>query len=125
MPSRPKKPCARPGCSELVEAGQRYCEQHKRQEQKRYDNQRGTSAQRGYTARWQRARKRYLAEHPLCVECEKQGRLTPATVVDHVIPHKGDRRLFWDQGNWQSLCKRCHDKKTAREGSTYAGKGKI
>ncbi|MCR8827199.1 HNH endonuclease [Photobacterium sp. TY 1-4] len=39
----------------------------------------------------------------------------PATDVDHITPHKGDRRLFFDQSNWQSLCKSCHSRKTARE----------
>ena len=38
-----------------------------------------------------------------------------ATVVDHIIPHKGDQKLFWDTRNWQPLCKPCHDKKTATE----------
>lgn len=38
-----------------------------------------------------------------------------ATVVDHNIPHKGNKVLFWDVSNWQSLCKACHDAKTARE----------
>lgn len=57
----------------------------------------------------------FLAQHLWCVECERGGRLTPATVVDHVIPHKGDRRLFWDMSNWQALCVRCHNSKTARE----------
>jgi predicted ATPase len=23
-----------------------------------------------------------------------------ATVVDHVMPHRGDQRLFWDEANW-------------------------
>lgn len=41
--------------------------------------------------------------------------LTPATVVDHVIPHKGDKKFFWDENNWQPLCKRHHDIKTATE----------
>ena len=36
-------------------------------------------------------------------------------VVDHIIPHRGDQKLFWDQNNWQSLCKSCHDKKTLTE----------
>ena len=81
---------------------------------KRREN-RGTSAQRGYGSRWQRARKTYLAKHPLCVRCEQGGRTEPATVVDHVTPHKGDWTLFWDSGNWQPLCKPCHDQKTARE----------
>jgi len=46
------------------------------------------------------------------VECRSYERLTPATVVDHIIPHRGDERLFWDETNWQPLCKQCHDKKT-------------
>jgi 5-methylcytosine-specific restriction endonuclease McrA len=37
-----------------------------------------------------------------------------ATVADHVIPHKGDESLFWDAGNLQGLCKRCHDSDKAR-----------
>jgi 5-methylcytosine-specific restriction protein A len=35
-------------------------------------------------------------------------------VVDHIIPHRGDQYLFWDQENWQALCKDCHDRKTGR-----------
>ena len=42
----------------------------------------------------------------------KQGVYTKATVVDHIVPHRGDPKLFWDPDNWQTLCKRCHDKKT-------------
>lgn len=67
------------------------------------------SAQRGYGYKWQRARKQWLAQHPLCVMCKAQGYITAATVVDHIKPHKGDLRLFWDTSNWQSLCKRHHD----------------
>ena len=37
-------------------------------------------------------------------------------VVDHVVPHRGDQRLFWDERNWAPACKPCHDAKTAREG---------
>lgn len=36
-------------------------------------------------------------------------RLTVATVVDHIVPHKGDQTLFWNEANWQPLCKLCHD----------------
>lgn len=53
--------------------------------------------------------------HPWCEECLRHGLRTPATEVDHIIPHKGDRGLFWDRKNWQSLCHRCHSIKTARE----------
>lgn len=35
--------------------------------------------------------------------------MTQATVVDHIVPHRGNAVLFWDETNWQSLCKGCHD----------------
>ena len=44
-------------------------------------------------------------------------RFTAATVVDHVIPHRGDSHLMWDESNWQALCKSCHDRKTGSEDS--------
>lgn len=71
--------------------------------------------ERGYDSRWEKARKTFLARSPLCVKCEKQGRVTPATVVDHVIPHRGDRKLFWDSTNWQPLCVECHNRDKQRE----------
>ncbi|MFR8915662.1 MAG: HNH endonuclease, partial [Oscillospiraceae bacterium] len=76
------------------------------------DRLRGSAAERGYDAKWRRARKRFLRSHPLCANCLSQGVLTPATVVDHIVPHRGDRALFWDEKNWQPLCKSCHDRKT-------------
>ena len=57
-------------------------------------------------------------KHPLCVECQRKGKLTPATVVDHIIPHRGDQKLFWDRSNWQALCHRHHSMKTRREDQT-------
>ena len=74
-----------------------------------------TSAQRGYGYKWQQAREGYLRLHPLCVMCEAKDRTTSATVVDHIIPHRGDQKLFWDSGNWQPLCKSHHDAKTQQE----------
>ncbi len=73
---------------------------------------RGTAAERGYDRRWRRARLSFLRRNPLCVECMKANRTTAATVVDHVIPHRGDPKLFWDEKNWQPLCKPDHDRKT-------------
>ena len=62
-----------------------------------------------YNARWRRERLAFLAAHPLCRMHEELGRVQLATVVDHKIPHRGDETLFWDRGNWQPLCKPCHD----------------
>ncbi len=41
------------------------------------------------------------------------GRIEPNTsllAADHVIPHRGDPTLFWDENNLQTLCKDCHDR---------------
>lgn len=79
------------------------------------DVRRGSASQRGYGARWQRARRWFLRQNPLCASCKRKGFIRAATVVDHVVPHKGDHERMWDQDNWQALCKRCHDRKTANE----------
>ena len=68
-----------------------------------------------YGHKWRKARARFLADHPHCAECARKDRLERATVVDHIVPHKGDLVLFWRQTNWQPMCKPCHDAKTARE----------
>lgn len=62
-----------------------------------------------YGTRWQKARAAFLAHHPLCVMCAADNRVCEAVIVDHIIPHKGDMKLFWDKANWQSLCKPHHD----------------
>lgn len=73
------------------------------------------STQRGYGYRWQQARARFLAKHPLCRLCSDAGKVVDATEVDHIIPHRGDMELFWQESNWMALCKVCHSKKTATE----------
>ena len=113
MPSKPKVPCRHPGCPELVPAGTRYCETHRPQHLEEVRS----ASRRGYGSAWRRESKRFLLMRPLCEECRKNGRYTKATVVDHVIPHRGDQKLFWDRSNWRALCKRCHDQKTGREDS--------
>lgn len=74
------------------------------------------------SARWQRARQMFLARHPLCAECQRQGRLTPANTVDHITPHRGDTTRFWDQTRWQPLCALCHSRKTAAEDGGFGNR---
>lgn len=76
--------------------------------------ERGTARQRGYDRRWERFRASFLTAHPICTYClNSTGRITPATVVDHIIPHRGDPDLFWPDGeptdHFASCCKPCHD----------------
>ena len=72
-------------------------------------DRRGTPDEQGYTHEWRRARRRFLNSHPLCVMCARRGRIVPANVVDHIIPHHRDPVLFWDVANWQALCAPCHN----------------
>ena len=58
--------------------------------------------------RWKNLRARFLALHPTCTLCKQRGIITPATVVDHVTPHRGDEVLMWDESNLQGLCSTCH-----------------
>lgn len=112
---RARHECRYPGCHELTT--DRYCEKHKVKQ----DNTRLSAHARGYTSKWDKARKVFLAEHPTCecAECKASGNPLAANVVDHIIPHRGDMKLFWDRNNWQAMNKRCHDKKTARENGGF------
>lgn len=113
MPRSAPRCCQHHGCAaHAVNRG--YCDQHRR-DRHAYDVDRGSSSQRGYGSDWRKARSVWLTEHPTCVHCLRTGHLVPATVVDHITPHKGDSGLFWDRGNWQSLCEPCHNRKTASE----------
>ena len=108
MPRKPLKPCKHPSCPSLTE--ELYCEEHKG-----LHPSRPSASKRGYGSKWQRLSKQFLRKQPLCIRCQSEGVYTKATVVDHIIPHRGDEKLMWDRGNWQSLCKSCHDRKTWTE----------
>jgi 5-methylcytosine-specific restriction protein A len=73
-----------------------------------YDRRRGTAAQRGYGARWQKRRGIFLRQHPLCAQCS-----APATDVDHITPKRQGGSD--DESNLQPLCATCHSRKTNRE----------
>lgn len=70
---------------------------------------RRSAAERLYDRRWARASAAFLAANPLCVGCRALGQSEPATLTDHVVPHRGDRRLFWEPANWQASCRWHHD----------------
>lgn len=125
MPMMPTTLCSHSGCNASAGANG-VCKMHKPKPKhqkakqtkqaepaklKRIDN-RPSSAQRGYDARWRSARELFLANEPLCRNCMLKSIIKGADVVDHIIPHRGDHELFWDQTNWQPLCYSCHSIKT-------------
>lgn len=109
MPMRALHPCGRQGCGNLTYA--RYCSA----DQRLQEQQRGTSTERGYDSKWRRARAQWLQAHPWCATCEAKGQRTLATMVDHIIPHRGNLKLMWGRKNWQSLDDTCHAVKRQRE----------
>lgn len=113
MPSAAMRPCSG-GCGALVVHSGK-CAACKRRTRVISDSKRPNAHQRGYDRRWKRERLLFLRAHPMC-ECEVcNGQMLPATVVDHIVPHRGNRTLFWDQSNWCAMAKSCHDRKTALE----------
>lgn len=102
--------CKQPGCP--ARATQRgYCAGHAGAV---LAKPRPSAASQGYGAKWRAAREAFLKAHPMC---EWGGCFDASTDVDHIIPHKGDKVLFWDRGNWQALCHSHHSRKTV----TYDG----
>lgn len=66
------------------------------------------------SASWRRLRTVKLEQNPMCEECERNGRYTPAQMVDHIVPiNKGGASL--DIKNLQSLCNACHARKSAKD----------
>lgn len=81
---------------------------------------RAHSRARGYSRRWERFRLAFLSEHPLCEFCEAQGKIVPATVCDHDIPHEHDPDVFWDN-TFTALCDSCHSGDKQRMERRYSG----
>lgn len=116
MPTSARTPCRAPACAALA-TGNGYCDAHEGLRWRESDRHRPHATARGYDNAWSKARAAFLRKHPLCQcdDCaEGRKRLRLATVVDHIVPHRGDMTLFWDSSNWQTLAKRCHDRKTGR-----------
>jgi 5-methylcytosine-specific restriction endonuclease McrA len=59
---------------------------------------------------WRRRASLQLRIEPLCAECKRNGKTTPARVADHVTPHRGDWNAF-RLGKLQSLCFECHNRR--------------
>lgn len=118
--SLPLKPCRHAGCTELVRGGG-YCAKHKNISLgmlRSVGRERRESAAWHYlydTVRWRKMRAAQLIAEPFCRSCAKAGIRRRADDVDHIIPHRGDKKIFYDASNLQSLCHSCHSRKTIAE----------
>ena len=67
---------------------------------------------------WRMTRKFYIKDNPLCEMCKRKGETTAAQMVDHIKPISTGGMLL-DTSNLQSLCNKCHAKKSSYEGIEY------
>ena len=115
MPRKPKRPCSYPGCSRLIDG--RYCEEHRQVAGRQYNKyKRDPNTNQRYGRAWRRIRELYIQAHPICEQCEKEGRLTLAEEVHHILP-LADGGTH-DAENLMALCKSCHSSITIGNNNT-------
>lgn len=111
MARRAPKLCADPLCTEVVPAGQRHCEDHKREPWRTMAPT--ASAVASNDPNWPTIRRRIL-EHD-GHRCQLRGPrcVVVATHVDHIIEAAdgGDN----SDGNLQAACEPCHRSKTGKD----------
>ncbi|MCR4627374.1 MAG: HNH endonuclease [Treponema sp.] len=114
------KICKKAGCGRAAIAGKDYCERHINNAavlDRKIFTKRGKSSQWHSlyeSPEWRRRRAAFLKKYPICFICGGK-----STIVDHIIPHRGDLTLFWDENNWQPMCQRCHSRKTLKENNNF------
>ena len=119
-----RKICKCNGCYALNEPGSLYCKNHTYMEQadrerklQYFKNVQPAEWNHLYeSSRWKNMRKEILKKQPLC-RCGAK-----ATEVHHVIPHRGDTSIFFDEDNLVALCHHCHGEETKREARERAQK---
>lgn len=115
------KVCAKAGCGRSAVPGKDYCEKHiamqSQKDKRKIFTKRGKSGQYHSlyeSSEWRKRRAMFLKKYPRCFICG-----APATIADHIIPHRGDLTLFYDDNNLQPMCQRCHSRKTMKENANF------
>ena len=113
--------CKKNGCQSTAEPGKDYCKRHAsmqpNQKKRQIYSYRGKSSEWHHlynSRRWRTISHRFLKDYPICFICGAK-----ATIADHIIPHKGDLELFYNEGNLQPMCWRCHSRKTLEENNFF------
>lgn len=116
MPTKPKRPCSYPNCPRLT--NERFCMEHKRTENKRYEKyERNPITKKRYGSEWRKVRSRYVSKHPYCEVCFSKGTMKLVEEVHHKksLSEGGGH----EESNLISLCKSCHSKIHAKDGSRW------
>lgn len=117
--------CTHPSCGKILPKGQSRCKKHEYKRvlvDSRNDKQDHQSLYD--LRRWRRLRAAHISAHPLCASCFKRDRIVEAKVVDHITPHLGNEKIFFDPKNLQSLCFSCHNRKTSKYDGGFGNRKK-
>ena len=124
MPMKPMRPCTTQGCPDAAMAGGSRCDKHQRAKwsddtSRMMERPELRESKRFYdSALWKGFRRQKLILEPWCERCKREGRVTLAQLVDHVVPiRQGGERLSLN--NAASLCHQCHNSKRAEESRQY------
>lgn len=113
MPKMPPKACSKPGCLAYAVRNGR-CISHRLLYKPWASNQGKSRHERGYDSRWYRIRKMIMVRDGyLCKPCQREGMLTKADEVDHIVPKSQGGTD--DVANLEAICKCCHKVKTQSE----------
>ena len=85
------------------------------EEQRQRDPKLSEAARLRRGFRWRQLSARWLRKHPTCAPCARVQLTTAATQVDHVEPLTDAPGRVYDPTNLQSVCDRCHARKSAQE----------
>lgn len=96
------KYCAAFPCKNYAEPGSAYCTEHRRPRAPKETDPFYLSV------KWRRFRGWYLAQHPLCEMCEREGRGPVVAVMVHHRQAIKEGGALTDESNCESLCLRCH-----------------
>ena len=107
--------CRHPGCNKIATSNG-YCDKHQA-DGKPWAQDKDRRLFRG--RKLQRERELLFNDQPLCVICKAEGRVSVATIRDHIVPlAEGGLDV---RENCQGLCEACHNTKTQEEAKR--GKG--
>lgn len=115
MPRKIKKACRKQGCGAVTTDKGGYCAKCKTTEAGWVKHSKGKSdTERGYGWSWRKHRLKVLErDNYLCRHCLAEGRAVAGNQVDHILPKSQGGTN--DLSNLQTLCKKHHDIKTAKE----------
>ena len=113
MPFKILPICKRIGCKLRSIKGSSYCLEHQREVYKKHQES-GEADPFYQSMKWRRVRSIIKNEEPLCRRCLKFGRVTPTSIIDHIVP-RSEGGADFARSNLQGLCTTCHNQKRAAE----------